>query len=149
MIRSTIIFCQLVLLVFCHSAKAQDKKSNRTYFAVIVSDMDQSTTWYKEKLKLEVKNTSSLPERGINQTNLLSQDFHVELIEIANSSKTASRAQGLFKIGKVVNHLDDWHSHLRKSKATFRGDLITDDITKMRTFIILDPDGNRIQFFGK
>lgn len=139
----------IALLIATSAPLICQEKVDRTFFSVIVSDIDLSMKWYKEKLKLVVKADTSMPERGIRQVNLMSDIFHVELIQIQSTPKPEGRFQGLFKVGTAVEHLDDWHSHLLKSKVIFRGDMIDDKLTGMRTFIILDPGSNRIQFFGK
>lgn len=137
-----------ISLLCCTHDGVTQTTPQRTFFAVIVSDIDHSTKWYQKTLKLTLKDSTSLPQRGIRQANLISREFHVELIEIKGAAKPENRIQGIFKVGLTVPKLDSWHWHFKQSKVNFRGDVFHDEITQMRSFIILDPDGNRIQFFG-
>lgn len=142
----------VLILVICLSSLNTIAQENeqRTFFAVIVSDFYTSLQWYQEKLKLDLNDSTSVPDRGIKQGNLFSKNFHVELIQI-NAANPPQQGfnQGLFKVGLTVDNLDAWHQHLKTQKAQFRGELFSDEKTGLRSFIVLDPDGNRIQFFGK
>lgn len=145
----------LLYLLICLSGfnlMAQETPVDRTFVAFVVNDRDSSITWYREMLKMELLDSTSIPENQLRMANLVNPDFHVELIEIGNSLKienTGQLVQGIFKVGTVISNFDEVHNHLKSNGANFRSEIFFDEKTKLRSFIILDPDGNRVQFFGK
>lgn len=145
----------LLYLLICLSGfnlMAQETPVDRTFVAFVVNDRDSSITWYREMLKMELLDSTSIPENQLRMANLVNPDFHVELIEIGNSLKienTGQLVQGIFKVGRVISNFDKVHNDLKSNGANFRSEIFFDEKTKLRSFIILDPDGNRIQFFGK
>lgn len=126
------------------------------FMAIIVSDIDTSIAWYKDHLGFALLNRTDLPDLGFRQANLESGKTLLELIEL-NSARTAAelladhprgtRVGGFFKFGFSVADFDGWLSYLKKSNVSFRGDVVKDPNTGKRMIILLDPDGNRIQFF--
>lgn len=145
----------LLYLLICLSGfnlMAQETPVDRTFVAFVVNDRDSSITWYREMLKMELLDSTSIPENQLRMANLVNPDFHVELIEIGNSLKienTGQLVQGIFKVGRVISNFDKVHNDLKSNGANFRSEIFFDEKTKLRSFIILDPDGNRVQFFGK
>lgn len=131
---------------------AQETPVDRAFVAFVVNDRDSSISWYRQMLKMELLDSTSIPENQLRMANLVNSAFHVELIEIGNSLKVENLGQlvqGIFKVGKVISNFDEVHNHLKSNGATFRSEIFFDDKSKLRSFIILDLDGNRIQFFGK
>ena len=136
---------------------AQEKGSLQShFFAVIVSDLDQSISWYKEILGYEEINKLVSEERGFSQANLKVGDNALELIELNSAIDPAqsisgfnekSKLLGFFKVGFMVESFDKWADHLKGKKAINARDIVTDPNTGMRMCIVLDPDGNRIQIF--
>ena len=126
-----------------------------SFTAIIVADMDVALDWYSKVVQLEIINQQAVESRGIRQANLSNGSLQVELIEISSSVDPASltadkvRFQGLFKFGVNVDQFDKWLEHLNQNEVTFNGDVVTDVESGKRMVVVLDPDGNRIQFFEK
>lgn len=142
----------ILLVLVSYSIKAQVELEQRTFIALIVSNRDSSINWYREYLHLKLTDSTSIPERGLKMANLIGPEFHIELIEFKESlslKEEIQPVQGIFKVGRGIEKLDELHDHLKIKKAHFRSEMFYDQKTKLRSFIILDPNGNRIQFFGK
>ena len=153
------VFAALLLLGVPNPTIAQpnDLPAPRASFvAVIVTDLDESITWYENILGFEVVNQVSSEERGFKQANLQAAFVKLELIELATAVSyeqvqatygERSRLQGYFKFGMRVDSFDQWIEYLEKQGVRFSGSVVTDPVSGLRTVLILDPDGNRIQLF--
>lgn len=147
----------VLIIVSVHQIQAQDipLSDPQPYFsAFIVSDIDSSIHWYSDILSFELLNKTENEERGFYQANLKRGKTLVELIQLAGTqSQTEAapnvRLEGIFKIGYKVEDFDSWIIYLKDRKVTFRGDVVDDPVSGKRMVIIIDPDGNRIQFFEK
>lgn len=126
------------------------------FTAIIVQDIDSSIFWYQEKLRFEVEDQLSLPERGFAQANLSNGQMKLELIQLESAIDPATalpnytsktRMHGIFKFGFEVKGFDAWQEHLKAVQAQFYGEVVSDPTSGVRMIIILDPDGNRIQLF--
>lgn len=146
-------FIILLSLLSGYCLKAQSTKQNqRTFFALIVEDRNASINWYSEHLKLDLLDSTSFPERKLFTANMVNDYFHIELIEIQESTAIAKDqryVRGIFKVGATVSNFDELYGHLKSKSANFRSDVFYDDLTKLRSFIVLDLDENRLQFFGR
>ena len=141
-----------VLLILAIGSQGQTKAQDRTFAALVVNDRDSSIVWYQEFFQMTLVDSTSIPESKLRMANLMNDDFHIELIELAGTidlSKEERLPQGIFKFGKVVSDFDLVHNRLKEKGAKFRSEIFLDGKTQLRSFIILDPEGNHIQFFGK
>ncbi len=129
-----------------------------SFSAIIVTDMEVSSSWYQEVLGFEILNETQNMERGFQQKNLKHGSVHIELIEIKGTltpetllenQPKGSRISGFFKFGMKVPGFDAWMMHLQKKEANIHGNVVTDPVSGMRMVIVKDPDGNRIQLFEK
>ncbi|MBO6524105.1 MAG: VOC family protein [Balneolaceae bacterium] len=50
-------------------------------------------------------------------------------------------------MGFKIQNFDSWVKYLREKQVSFRGDVVNDPISGKKMVVVLDPDGNRIQFF--
>lgn len=153
------IYYLLLLLCLPAFLSAQTDKApelTASFFAIIVEDMDTSLLWYQEKLGFSLQNETNLPQRSLRQANLKKDQIHLELIEIASALKPAeaikdfsskSKITGFFKMGFRLLDFDAWLVHLDKVKIDWLGKVVNDPLSGKRMLIILDPDGNRLQFF--
>ena len=129
----------------------------KPYFAaLVVTNIDNSIDWYKDIFGLELRNRVDSPERGFRQANLYSEFMLIELVELKSmltpeevlKDKTkGTELTGYYKMGFIVDDLEEWHSHLEKKQVRFEGRVVTDSQTGEKTFLINDPDNNLIQFF--
>ena len=151
-----------VFFIFAAFILSQDETTNfvlESYFsAIIVSDIDSSTPWYKSLLNLDQLDRIENNERGFKIAILANDKVLIELIEFKNgiTKKSAlenlaenKRLIGHFKIGYRVGDFEEWHRRLENMDIEFYGKTFTDRNLGKRSFIILDPDGNYIQFFER
>lgn len=129
----------------------------KAYFsALIVSDLDTALNWYTEVLGFSILNQVNMQERGFRQANLKNSNILIELLEINTSvSKNdittqfgqRARVDGFFKFGFEVEDFDRWLKHLEEKGASFHGKVVEDPNSSKKMILVLDPDGNRLQFF--
>ncbi len=127
------------------------------YFsAIIVSNLDSAMAWYTQVFKLDTLSQLDLPERGIRIANLQGERMLLELIEfeqlltptgVLSEAPKGTRLSGWFKYGFAVPDFDEWMEHLKAQEVTFYGEVVTDPNLDKRMIIVLDPEGNRLQFF--
>ena len=153
----------IILALACLPSIAQTQSDTlpdpEAFFsALIVNDIDSSISWYSRILGFKVSSRNESQEMGYKQSNLKRGNVLLELIELRSaispeevvpnySKKTLMR--GIFKTGFLVSDFEKWVSHLKESKVDFHGNVVTDDLTGKKMAIIMDPDGNRLQFFEK
>ncbi|MEM7103882.1 MAG: VOC family protein [Bacteroidota bacterium] len=147
-----------VLPYFGMAQKTNLPKTNAFFSAIIVSDIDASRVWYCDNLGFKSMERAQAKIPGLYQDNLQNGKMAIELIQIRGSIPQSdalegkppkTKLEGFFKFGMKVRKLDKWVEKLKANGVNIYGDIVNDRVTKMRTVIILDPDGNRIQLFGK
>lgn len=157
----------ILILITISSCKEKTKTVPKDVFkpnliALFVEDIDSSLNWYKEKLNFEVERSiEEYPDYGLKIAFLESNDFHLEIIEKANSFKQSEitinqdrYVGGVFKIGFKTNDLEKVYNQLKKfNDVEFVTDIGILPENKIpipwptKFFLIKDPDGNFIQFF--
>ena len=128
-----------------------------SFFAVIVSDMDQARTWYQDCLKARIVDQYDHPEGRFRQVNLSLERVNIELIELKNSlsqekalkssGRQNSRIQGLFKMGFSTPNFDQWLINFERCGTEMQDEVLTDPVSGKRMTMVFDPDHNRIQIF--
>ena len=125
------------------------------FSAVIVKNVDSSTSWYQSVFDLKIKNRIDDTQNGFRVMILESSAFLLELIEnktwptqkkLLAGQPEGTRIQGFFKIGFKVTDMDACLKMLAALKIIPER-IYTDSATKKRNFLINDPDGNLVQFF--
>jgi catechol 2,3-dioxygenase-like lactoylglutathione lyase family enzyme len=149
-----LFFIGFSFLSQAQTESTQDLKGS--FSAIIVSDINTSIDWYSSVLGLKMLHKTESKERGFKQSNLKKGAISIELIELNKAINLKKefpnfnnkmRFNGLFKIGFLVSNFDKWMLDLKKKKVSIYGNVVTDNVSKKRMVIILDPDGNRIQLF--
>jgi catechol 2,3-dioxygenase-like lactoylglutathione lyase family enzyme len=157
-IKTSLVGFALLFITEIGFAQSELPDPEGSFIAIIVSKMDVSISWYQDVLGFKRTSYVDVPERGFKQANLSRGMMDIELIELnvaitqdaaLTNHPTATRIQGLFKVGFQVNDFDGWLLHLTNSKVEFGGSVVTDSESGKRMLIIKDPDGNRIQFFER
>ena len=145
-----------LMVLFTSDLNAQNRKSigGISFFSIIVKNIDTSIHWYSDILGFVVQNKVEDKERGFRQANLRFKKTNLELIETRNSLEAdfeASNAilKGFFKIGFTIKNFDSQIEQLIKKGVKFRGQVVADPSSGKKMVILLDPDGNRVQFFEK
>ena len=152
--KSVLFFaCCLVCVTAAHCQSTNSYSPS--FAAVVVANMNTSSSWYQSVFGLTVKSESDDTSQGHKMTLLTSSVFELELLELSGSLKrsavlagqpSGTQIQGLFKFGFKVTSMDSFLAHLANMKVTVP-QVWTDQSTGKRNFLITDPDGNYIQFF--
>lgn len=145
--------CLLIGSILGHS---QTPDLRASFIAIIVSDMDSSSRWYKDLLNFQEVGRIENADIGLVQVNLIRGEARIELIEIQSAidhnqilgtAGKGKRLTGLFKVGFSVKNFDGCIEHLNSNEIEVADDIVTDPLTGGRMVVIRDPDGNRIQLF--
>jgi ketosteroid isomerase-like protein/catechol 2,3-dioxygenase-like lactoylglutathione lyase family enzyme len=123
--------------------------------AISVPSLDLASQWYQQMLGLVVRDDRRFPEAKLRVAFLERQGIRVELVEMQGSVSKASvnsglenpaMVQGFGKVGFVVADVDSWAGTLRSKGVRFQLEPLTDPQTGARSFIVLDNNGNWLQF---
>jgi predicted enzyme related to lactoylglutathione lyase len=149
--KSTLLLIAISYGVFGQSPPAYTS----SFAAVIVSNLESSSTWYQSVLNLQVKQQMNDSQGNYRITVLSSGGFDLELLELKGSLTRSSvlagkpsgtQIQGHFKIGFNVSDLDAYIRKLASYNVQV-STIHTDQQTRKRNFLITDPDGNLVQIF--
>jgi steroid delta-isomerase len=123
--------------------------------AISVPNLDAASQWYQQMLGLVVRDDRRFPEAKLRVAFLERQGIRVELVEMQGSISKASvnngldnpaMVQGFGKVGFIVADVDGWANTLRTRGVRFQLEPQTDPQTGARSFIVLDNNGNWLQF---
>ena len=130
--------------------------TGEAFLAVVVSDVAAGETWYTRRFGLERLRAVDEPD-GLYRIRLLrGAGLVVELIEdrraldpaeLRTEGRERAPIRGLFKVGVTVRELDALYEAFRELGDEVRGPGVEDPGLGRRTFVVLDPFGNRLQFF--
>lgn len=153
---------KLVILPFCilllqAKLNAQDPIPVAIpYFsAVIVSNIETSSSWYQSLLGLKIKNRINDSAGAYKVVILESGRILLELLELKGSlqkkkllekAPEGTQITGHFKFGFSITNVDAWLKHCRELHIAVDR-VYVDSPSGLRNFLINDPDGNLIQFF--
>lgn len=123
------------------------------FYAISVQNLDDSIAWYTTHLGFEL---CSQAENDQRRGALLERPG--ALLELAEFDGAVSRTalkpgleshliHGIFKLGFVANDLDKTYAVLSEAGVEVFFPIVTASDGR-RTFGVLDPDGNIVQFFG-
>lgn len=128
------------------------------FIAISVADVAMMSTWYQEKLGLAVVGSGETPDKIVKFVLLQGAGLVVELIQHGQAQPRSKAApaltesyqiHGIFKAGLIVAELDHLYEGLKKKGVTIAHDIMPAQDVPMRSFIVEDPEGNLVQFFGK
>lgn len=140
------------------SETAPQKDMNGAFIAISVEDMDRALEWYQTVLGYEITAQGERPPPN-GKAALLRKGHHVIELQarldaaekhgLSGGIKNAHESFGIFKLGFTVGNLDGTFADLKTKNVTFaHGVVDAHPNLGMRTFTIVDPEGNMIQFFG-
>jgi catechol 2,3-dioxygenase-like lactoylglutathione lyase family enzyme len=127
------------------------------FIAISVKDVAASTRWYEENLGLRILKKGVSPRGDAGNVVLAGNSLYIELmylvrpeLESVKPPSDESLPPGIRKAGVVLDsdQFDELFDHLRKKNAQFRGGVFEDKEMKLRSFIVVDNEGNLIQFFA-
>jgi len=135
----------LIPLLICISfaASAQEAKIQGSYFAVIVSDVEASQSWYETVLGLQEMSRSK--ERGRYYiVNLAGPGIFVELMQLdAASARPGGQIEGPFKVGMLVDDLTSYAAALPAVAGEPK--IVYDNENDVLVLQLRDPDNNTVQ----
>jgi hypothetical protein len=111
-------------------------------FELSSTSPDSLAAWYVTNLGM----TSTLDGASVQLWNERTT-ISIRHADTGSISVSSERNPGFFKIGFKTNSLDELAQRLKLSNTTFRGGRFYDDKLKTRSLVVLDSDGNRVQFF--
>lgn len=119
----------------------------RTFIAVEVTDIAAAEAWYGRTFDAARVNIFSEP--AYEQRILRGPDVIVELVQRIPARPLTGEGSGIMKAGFVVDDLDARVARWRAQGVQFQGRRIHDDALNLDAVLLVDPDGNLIQMFGR
>jgi len=120
------------------------------FFALVVSDIDASEQWYREKLGL--KTVLPVTRQGrFAFTTLEGHNLIVELMQDAQAvaKKEASPVYGMSKAGVIIEDFDKTVAFLKSRGVEIVAGPFPTRSDMRANVVVKDNAGNLIQFFGK
>lgn len=119
------------------------------FLALRVANAPDAAAWYRAAFSLETANEIDAPDGRYRIRILTSPSLTIELIEMQETAEPPARHLGLFKFGIFVDDIEaafDWFG----AAGVDRDDSIfVDEALSMRSFLMRDPEGNRLQVFAR
>jgi catechol 2,3-dioxygenase-like lactoylglutathione lyase family enzyme len=123
-----------------------------------VNDLDVSVQWYVSNLGFQQKDRKEFPQHELELAILALQDFELELVENARTvrkadalaGKASADVTGFAKVTFTVNGVAALFRRLKSQGARFAIELRDSNTDPGKQhFVVLDPDGNWLQFVGR
>lgn len=157
-----LINCLLVLWFAAGTADAASPPSpawttTGGYVAISAGDAKALGRWYVETVDFKVLREERIAERNIDVVILTRGNALIEIVQQPDTVKPRTGArgwreawhtQGYFKAGIFVDNLDAVEAMLKARNATFAFGPMKAKDDPVRSFAIVDPEGNLLQFFG-
>ena len=118
-----------------------------TFVAIITRDVDAQADWYRRAFGLRDANHITAEDGRYDIRILAGRGLILELLQLRGTAEPPERAFGLFKTGMTVSDIDAAHRWFRQIDADADARVFTDSALAMRSFLLRDPEGNRLQFF--
>ena len=119
----------------------------RTFIAVEVTDIVAAEAWYVRTFDAPRVNTFS--RAAFEQRVLQGPDVIIELVQSIPARPVTERGSEIIKAGFVVDDLDARVARWTEQGVQFRGHRVHDDALDLDAVLLMDPDGNLIQIFGR
>jgi hypothetical protein len=151
--------CALLLLgLLCATrAHAQDagacelpfEVAGPAFVAIQVRDDSAAADWYRRVFCLDELRYLAA-EDGRYTIRILSRPgLSVEVIRSVSTREGPNPGFGLFKAGLFVDDIDAAYRWLEEMEAERDARLFVDTALQVRTFVLRDPAGNRLQLFER
>lgn len=114
-------------------------------------DVENLSNWYAKYLQFTIL-------KSVNDKIVLGKNgFELELVEDRDAidpdsvkfTKGERYFAGFRKYGFAINNIDSLFEYVKSNELPTHGGIINDSQLGARSFILVDPDGNYIQFFEK
>lgn len=155
----SLILIWLVAVSFGFGARPtkEPTRVQGAFIGVVVRDVEAGLRWYETNFDVHLLKRGMGPSGHAGNAVLAGGGLYIELMFFQNSTakrpeemQDGSLPPGITKAGAVVSRAffdRTWH-RLHKNGAQFRGGLFDDKEMGMRTFIVVDYEGNMIQLFS-
>ncbi|MEZ5894588.1 MAG: VOC family protein [Parvularculaceae bacterium] len=140
-------------------AEAYHVAATKTFFALSVGDIKTMKDWYARMLDMAVLAEGERPAPNGSYAMLKGDGILIEMQmrQDAVDSHTYSdglketwKLHGAFKVGVFVTDIEAAESAMKERGVGFvHGIVTTSQPLSLRTFSIVDPEGNMVQFFGE
>ena len=149
----------LYLFAFCATASVAQVEAPSLRPSLVglqVDNLDESVRWYVSHLGFQQKDRKEFPE--LKLAILALQDFELELVENARTVRKAGavagkgtdQITGFAKVTFTVNEVATLFRRLKSQGVRFAIELRDSNTeSDKQHFVVLDPDGNWLQFVGK
>jgi len=133
----------LVLLFPIAICSAEETEVQGSYFALIVSDLNGSSSWYQAVLGLEELSRST-EEGSYDIINLVGPGIVVELLQLPHAGeRPGGQTQGPFKVGMLVADMERFAATL--PAAVSPPNIVFDRENNLLVLQLRDPDNNTVQ----
>ena len=128
------------------------------FIALSVASLDRMLPWYRDSLGFRVHSSGTAPNSAIRFALLQQGSSLIELLQLPDAKPRAEAApgttsahqiHGFFKSGFVVRDIDAAYRRAGELKLTLAYELGQPPNGPYRSFGIVDPEGNLLQFFGR
>lgn len=122
------------------------------FVALRVADVEAAAVWYAHVFGLESKKSLNGEANAFSIRILGNDRVTVELIEQNGTAPPPERHHGLFKVGFYVDDVTRTLGRLRALGVVSPNEDVTvfvDEPLSVRSFLIRDLEGNRLQFFER
>lgn len=143
--KARLLLATLFLLPITANAEevAAEATVQGSYFAIIVSDIEASRSWYQTVLGLEEVSRSA-SEGRYDIINLTGPGVFVELLELdAAGERPGGQVQGPFKVGMLVDDLTAFSEGL--PAVAEEAEIIYDRRNSVLILQLKDPDNYTVQ----
>lgn len=138
--RLLIIFVVLFSFV---SSNAEETEIRGSYFALIVRDVDGSSSWYQSVLGLQEASRST-QAGSYDIINLVGPGIFVELLQLSHAGeRPGGQTQGPFKVGMLVEDMERFAATL--PAAVSPPNIVFDRGNNLLVLQLRDPDNNTVQ----
>jgi hypothetical protein len=144
------LFC---IVTLCPAQQATDvstfKKPTGIFFALSVTDVEKLSCWYRDKLGFEIVTSGEAPNKIAKFAILRSEGAIIEMVQhrdsklrtdVFPSSKGAHQVRGIFKVGLVVEDIDQLYQAFKQREVRIAYELIPAKDVPLRSFIVEDAE---------
>jgi catechol-2,3-dioxygenase len=137
------LFVILLLLTPFAANSAENAEIHGSYFAVIVNDIDGSSSWYQAVFGLEQVSRSK-EEGQYEIINLAGPGIFVELLQLPRAGeRPGGQTKGPFKVGLLVQDIESFAAML--PAAVSPANIVFDQTNNLLFLQLRDPDDNMVQ----
>jgi len=119
------------------------------FIALQVEDVESAAAWYSTVFSLSQVNEIDAANGRYRIRILTSPALTVELIETRDIARASDRHLGLFKFGFYVDDIEAAFHWFRGAGVDTDSSTFVDNALSARSFLMRDPEGNRLQVFAR